>query len=181
MNFYKYINDEKLSNVLRNIKTILENDKNINNDDDIEWIKKEMYGYNIQDSYPEYRILAQKLCFDIQTEGFYQNKLNRDWEYLLEDIKDELNESNDVKENTINYTVNETKENDFIEELKEIIKKDKEQPDMLKNLAINELDNIKSTKSEEERIVKWNKFRSMVADWTTILTPLTPFLIGLGI
>lgn len=86
-----------------------------------------------------------------------------------------------ISGNTVNYAINNSKEDDFIEELKELISQDKEQPQMVKNLVINELNNIKGIKNEEERINRWNNFRAMVADWTTIMTPLVPFLASLGI
>tara|TARA_Y100000588_G_scaffold75071_1_gene78007 strand:- start:6225 stop:6917 length:693 start_codon:yes stop_codon:yes gene_type:complete len=86
-----------------------------------------------------------------------------------------------ISGNTVNYAIKNSKEDDFIEALKELISQDKEQPQMVKNLAINELNNIKEIKNEEERINRWSNFRAMVADWTTIMTPLVPFLSSLGI
>lgn len=302
MEFYRYIHNEKLSTTLEGLKLTLEKE-NQSNVDEISWLDKEIEGYTLDDEYPDYRIMQQDLKFDIQTPTNIQHGLDRDWEYLLKDLKVDLSEdeynkilerlknnkidlsifdienllmtykegpvfllSNEwlmelnrilqkdhdfeiqllriytslkisdfklihqktknkaikiykekienthlqklaeeifmsngnnnqtnigsivnngsnsiISGNTVNYAINNSKEDDFIETLKELISQDKEQPQMVKNLAINELNNIKEIKNEEERINRWNNFRAMVADWTTIMTPLVPFLTSLGI
>tara|TARA_Y100000588_G_scaffold75071_1_gene78008 strand:- start:6966 stop:7136 length:171 start_codon:yes stop_codon:yes gene_type:complete len=55
MEFYKYIQNEKLSTTLDCLKLTLEKE-NQSNVDEISWLDKEIEGYKLDDEYPDYRI-----------------------------------------------------------------------------------------------------------------------------
>lgn len=103
------------------------------------------------------------------------------------------NNTNSIVNNGSNSTISNIKINinqrndkdleielEFIEKLELVIKESKEIPDSTKSYQLRDLEDIKNTEGKEERITKWNAFRSMVADYVTINTLLHPFLLSLG-